>query len=286
MIEHFDSSKSTNGVRLRRAGSGAPLLLLHGYPQTSACWGKIAPALAAERTVVAADLPGYGDSAAADGSKRAMAAMLVEAMRELGFDRFDLAGHDRGGRVAYRMALDHPQTVSRLITLDITPTIELWEAFDQETALDAYHWTFLAQPAPLPERMILADPIGYLDWTLASWTAAKDLAAFAPSALEEYRAAFSRTAVVAAACADYRAGADVDRRHDGADRSAGRKIDAPMLAMWSGSGFARGAEDAPDAIWRRWAHNVRGVAIETSGHFLAEEAPDETLASMRAFLNA
>lgn len=284
VLDGFERRIGCDGSLYRVAGRGPAAVLIHGYPQTAACWDAVARVLAAERTVYAVDAPGYGASpATADQSKRAAAERLVREMAAFGVDRFDVVGHDRGGRIAYRMALDHPRAVRRIATLDITPTIELWDAFDASAALDAYHWTFLAQPAPLPERMIGADPVGYLDWTLASWTAAGDLSAFSPAALAEYRAAFARPEAIAAACADYRAGATLDRAADAEDRAAGRKIAAPLLALWSETGFARGAE-TPLAVWRRWADRVDGRPIRGAGHFLPEEAPAETAAALQAFL--
>lgn len=276
------------GIFARVGGAGPPLLLLHGYPQTHACWHKITPALARAFTVVVADLRGYGQSAAPPGgaghrtySKRAMAEDCAALMHGLGFGRFVVAGHDRGGRVGYRLALDRPDVVTRLAVLDILPTIEVWERMNAASALASYHWTFLAQPYPMPETLIAASPGYYADHTLASWTRDKTLGAFAPEALDQYRAQFSSPERIHAMCEDYRAGATYDRVADAGDRAAGRKIACPTLALWGSNYVGRGAAD-PLAIWGDVAANVTGREIE-SGHFLAEENPGETLKSMMAF---
>lgn len=274
-------------------GSGPPLLLLHGFPQTHVMWHAVAPALAARFSLVIPDLKGYGRSAApetgAEGyAKRTMAREIVALMAALGHARFAVAGHDRGGRVAYRMAFDHPERITRLAVLDIVPTAAMWNAMAGDFAVKVYHWSFLAQPAPLPERMIAADPAFFLDWTLASWTAARDLAAFDPRALADYRASFAQAARVHAACNDYRAGATLDRAHDEADLASGRVIACPVLALWGAGGLpAEQQKDAdperhPLAVWRRYAADVRGAPIPC-GHFLPEEAPRETQAALLAF---
>jgi haloacetate dehalogenase len=233
---------ATRGAQIHAAigGSGPPLLLLHGFPETHACWHAVAPRLAAAFTVVAPDLRGYGSSRftgteTADHaafSKRAMAEDQVEAMWELGHERFFVAGHDRGGRVAYRLALDHPDRVLKLAVLDIAPTLEMFERMNAKSALSAYHWLFLAQPFDLPERMIGADPDFYLEWTMRSWLARG--ASLAPDVIEDYRRAFRDTSVIHAACEDYRAGATIDCEIDRADRDAGRRIACPVLALWGG----------------------------------------------------
>lgn len=272
----------------RIGGEGPPLLLLHGFPQTHVAWRHVAPALAQSHTVVAADLRGYGlsdappDDAGHDAySKRTMARDMAAAMASLGFDRFAVAGHDRGGRVAYRMALDAPEAVARLAVLEIAPTLSYWRAFDR-MGLKAWHWAFLAQPAPLPERLIGGDPAFFLETMLARWSRDGDLGAFADGALDAYRAALTPPQRVAAYCADYRAGATVDRDHDEADLAAGRTIAAPMLLIAGTRGFPAASGDAL-AHWRAFAPGVRGVTVDC-GHFPAEEAPQAVTAALRDFL--
>jgi haloacetate dehalogenase len=218
---------TVNGIRLRRGGNGPPLLLLHGHPQTHAMWNAVAPALAQSHEVVAADLPGYGGSRPTpSGSKREMAGALVELMESLGFERFSVAGHDRGARCAYRLALDHPRCVERLAVLDVIPTAEMWRRADKEFGLVDWHWFFLAQPEPFPERLIAAAPdIFYFRG---------DRTRFHPEALADYLAAVKRPDVIHAICQDYRAGATLDHEHDEADLAAGRRIACPLLALWAG----------------------------------------------------
>lgn len=271
---------SAGVVHVRLGGSGEPLLCLHGYPQNHLMWRDAAPLLARERTVVVCDLPGYGKSSPPPAyDKRTVAALLGEAMRALGFERFALAGHDRGGRVGYRMALDAPQRISHLAVLDIVPTLEVWEGIDADIALGYWHWSFLAQPAPLPERLILGAPdaffaAGALGLADSRHTPA-DVAAV-------YRAQLSDPSIVHAFCEDYRAGASVDRRHDAEDRERGLRIRAPVLALWG----ARGRLDAWHdvlGIWRRWAERVDGRALDAS-HFLVEERPAEVAEALLRFL--
>jgi len=269
-------------------GSGPPLLLLHGYPQTHAMWHKIAPDLARAFTVVCADLRGYGDSgkpasdaAHAPYSKRAMAADMVAVMRELGFPRFRLAGHDRGGRVAHRLAVDHPQCVERLAVLDISPTRLMYGATDMAFAKAYYHWFFLIQPFDLPERMIGADPVAYLRTKIGGWGSG-GTAFFDPRALAEYERCFRNPATIHATCEDYRASASIDLEHDAADRKAGRRVRRPLLALWGDRGVVHRLFD-PLAEWRAVADDVRGRPLPC-GHYLAEEAPDATLAELEAFL--
>src|SRR5271156_4956053 len=262
----------------RVGGSGPPLLLLHGYPQSHVMWARVAAELAARFTVVAADLRGYGRSSTPESqkgerySKRVMATDVIAAMSVLGHQRFAVAGHDRGGRVAYRLALDHPEKVTKIAVLDIVPTWEMWAGMDAARAMAVYHWMFLAQPEPLPETLINAAAIAYLEAKLASWTGDHSLKSFAPIALEAYRAAFRDPARVHATCEDYRAGATIDRALDDADRGSGRKITAPLLALWGTKGIPAKGESPLD-VWRRWAVDARGEGIEC-GHFLPEEAPE------------
>jgi haloacetate dehalogenase len=276
---------------VRTGGAGPPLLLLHGYPQTNVIYHRVAPKLAERFTLVIPDLPGYGwsvmprsDAEHTPYTKRAVAAVMVELMEALGFVRFRLAGHDRGGRVAYRLTLDHPERVERLAVLDILPTYDYWRRMDREYGLKMYHWLFLAQPEPLPEKLIGGDPVFNVDHTLASWTKSQDLAAFDPRALAHYRAALSDPSRIHAACEDYRAGAHADYDHDAADRAAGRRMTCPVLALWGAGGLAP-AGDTPLDVWRQWAADVRGAPID-SGHFLAEEAPDATAAALAEFFTA
>jgi haloacetate dehalogenase len=282
--------ETTDGIEiyLRSGGSGPPLLLLHGYPQTHAMWHKVAPDLARHCTLVVADLRGYGASSAPLGdedhriySKRAMAEDCLTVMRELGHPRFMVAGHDRGGRVAYRLALDHPEAAAALVPVDIIPTAEVWRRTTAESAVRSYHWQFLAQPFPLPETLIGKDPLYYLEHTLKSWSGTHDLTPFSPEALTHYRALVQDPARVHAFCEDYRAGADVDRALDEADLAARRRIACPTLVLHS-STYLKGN---PLEVWRAWCTDVSAAAV-TSGHFLAEENPTDTLAALIPFLTA
>ncbi len=271
----------------RAGGQGPPLLLLHGYAQTNVMWHRVAPALAQHFSLVLPDLPGYGWSAAPESGaghapydKRSMANVMIELMEKLGHIRFNLAGHDRGGRVAYRLALDHPERLIRLATLDIIPTYDMWHGMDDVLAMKVWHWPFMAQKYPMPELLIEKNPIGYLDWKMASWTKTKDLSAFDPRALAHYRAFFSDPLRIHATCEDYRAGRTTDLANDAADRAAGKKIAVPMLALWGSAGIPD--TSGPLAIWRDWAQEVSGQPIDC-GHFLAEENPDATAAALLEF---
>lgn len=271
-------------LRVRVGGSGPPLLLLHGYPQTSAMWGPVAAGLAAHFTVVAPDLRGYGGSSAPPTvpghetyGKRAMAADGVGLMRQLGFDRFDVAGHDRGGRVAYRLALDSPDVVRRLTVLDVVPTAEVWARADARFALGYWHWAFLAQPAPLPETLIGSDPEAFFFGAGFG----RAIQGFRPEAVADYTRAVRDPAVVHAMCEDYRAGATCDRRLDEADRAAGRRIIAPLQVLWGSRGALAAWYDTL-AVWRDWADDVTGAALDC-GHFLPEERPAETLDALVDF---
>ena len=279
---------SIGRIFARVGGSGPPLLLLHGYAQTNVMWHKVAPQLAARFTLVIADLPGYGWSVVPRSSaghapytKRAMAAVMIEAMGALGHARFALAGHDRGGRVAYRLALDHPGRLTRLATLDIVPTWHMWHDLDARLAFRIWHWTFLALPAPGPETIIGKDPVGFWDWKTAPGTKTKDLASFDPRALAHYRAFFQDPSRIHATCEDYRAGRTSDLAIDEADRAAGKKIACPLLALWGSSGIPSETRSPLDT-WREWADDVRGFAIDC-GHYLPEENPDATAAAMLEF---
>lgn len=273
MLENFDLL-TINGIRLRRGGEGPPVLLLHGHPQTHLMWYGVMPLLGRHLTVVAADLPGYGGSAPApSGSKRDMARVLLGVMKEFGFDRFGLVGHDRGARCAYRLALDHPDAVERLAVLDIVPTAEMWRRVDKEFGLVDWHWFFLAQPEPFPERVIEAAPdLFYFRG---------DRSRFHPVALSDCMEALRKPSVIHAICEDYRAGASVDHELDEADRVADRHIEAPVLVLWAGHEELGRWFDVLET-WRRWARDVRGRPIDC-GHFLAEERPNEVAEELLRF---
>lgn len=281
----------TGGAEIfaRIGGEGPPLLLLHGYPQTHAMWHRLAPALMTQYTCVMPDLRGYGFSSCPANSpdnrpysKRVMAEDMRALMRGLGHESFAVVSHDRGARVGYRMALDHPQTVTRLVLIDILSTWDMWHGFSVARAMKTYHWLFLAQPHPLPEMLIEPAPIGFLDYTMARWTKARDLSAFAPEALAEYRLHFATPEHIHATCNDYRAGQTIDLADDEADLAAGRKIACPLLVLWGDSGIPGDMSD-PSASWRRWANQVE-TGIVAGGHFLPEENPQATLDHLLAFL--
>jgi haloacetate dehalogenase len=283
-FETRDVETRDTSIRVRIGGAGPPLLLLHGYPQTHAMWHRVAPALAEHYTVMCADLRGYGDSGkpASDPehaaySKRVMAQDMVEAMAGLGFARFRLAGHDRGGRVAHRLALDHPERLASVAVLDIVPTRTVFRATNQALATAYYHWFFLSQSFDMPERLIGADPVYYLRRKLGAWAA---LDRFAPTALADYERCFSDPAMIHASCEDYRAAASIDLAHDEADLE--RRIQCPLLALWGGRGVMERHFDVL-ATWREKAAGpVSGRALDC-GHFLAEELPEETTDELRAF---
>jgi haloacetate dehalogenase len=278
-LERIETPEAT--IRVRHGGSGPPLLLLHGHPQTHVMWHLVAPRLAREFSVVAMDLRGYGESSKPPTtddhepySKRAMGRDAVAVMKHLGHERFDVAGHDRGGRVAYRLALDHPERVRKLATLDIIPTGEHFRRADMKFGLGYWHWFFLAQPYPLPEKMIGADP----DWFFKGRPNRPSV--FAPEAVEDYLRCYRNPETIHAACEDYRAGATYDFALDEADRGK-KKIAAPLLALWAGRGEVGKWYDVL-AVWRDWADDVRGHAID-AGHFMPEEAPDATYDALREF---
>jgi haloacetate dehalogenase len=274
-------------INVATGGGGPPLLLLHGFPQTHLAWRAVASRLASRYSLVVPDLRGYGDSrgprpdARHHGySKRAMAGDMIELMAALGHERFRLAGHDRGARVAHRLALDYPASVRRLALLDILPTLAVWEAMDWTAALSTYHWLFLAQPAPMPERLIGHDPDFYLHHLLDRWAGNKAL--LEQEAVEAYAAAFRRPAVIEAACEDYRAGATIDVEQDRADREAGRRLGCPTLLLW-GRRYLHTPSGTPLSVWQDYADDVRDEAFDC-GHFLAEEEPEGTAAALAAFL--
>jgi haloacetate dehalogenase len=295
-LEPFDVDVpgETGTVRIHgvRGGEGPPVLLLHGFPQTHVMWHRIAPELAREHTVVAADLRGYGDSGRPDAgpdhagySFRAMAADQVALMTALRFDRFAVVGHDRGARVTHRMALDHPDRVERLALLDILPTAHVFATLDTRVAMASYHWFFLAQPFDLPERLIGCDPVYYLYRLLGSWGSGLD--AHEPEALRAYERAFADPDARHAMIEDYRAAASVDLEHDAASAAAAERMGAPCLVLWGDRGVVGGGAESPLDVWRPLATDpalVTGGPIADAGHFLAEENHADTLAALQAFL--
>lgn len=282
---------STEAGRIftRIGGSGPPVVLVHGFPESLVMWHRIAPALADRFTVVAMDLRGYGWSSAPrsqDGerySKRAMGADVVSVMDELGHAAFAYVGHDRGARVGYRLALDHPGRIAKLALLDIYPTLEVWRKMEAGSET-APHWRVLAEPHPQPEDEIAKGPDVYFEGLMRRWTQGDDLGCFDPRALDHYRAAWGDPSRIHAFCEDYRAGATLDRQADEADEAAGKTIDCPLLIVASRDYLVASSGDAPLDIWRRtFAPKARGVTLGC-GHFVAEEDFDGTLAALKAFL--
>ncbi|MDC7828775.1 MULTISPECIES: alpha/beta fold hydrolase [Pseudomonas] len=271
-------------INCRVGGQGPALLLLHGHPQTHVMWHKVAPRLAERFTLVAADLRGYGDSAKPDAgteaySKRTLAGDNVALMRLLGHQRFAVLAHDRGARVAHRLALDHPAAVERLMLLDIAPTLAMYRQTDEAFARAYWHWFFLIRPAPLPERLIEADPEGYLKGVMGTRSAG--LAPFPPEVLAEYLRCLSLPGTARGICEDYRASAGIDLEHDQADLDAGRRLELPLRVLWGAEGTVGRCFD-PLAEWRQVATQVSGCALP-GGHYLAEELPDLVVAEALAF---
>ncbi len=274
-------------VNLRHGGSGPPLLLLHGFPQTHAIWHKVAPLLAAHYTLVMPDLRGYGDSdkpaSAPDHapySKRVMALDALHLMRSLGFERFFVCGHDRGGRVAHRLALDHPQAVARLMLLDISPTLTMYERTTQDFATLYYHWFFLIQPEPLPETLIASNPGFFLRTKLGGWGSG-DTTFFDPRALAEYERCFT-PAAVHAMCEDYRAAASIDLQHDRADAQTRKGIDCPLYVLW-GERAVVNKLFTPVADWQACSRSSVTGRTAVTGHYIAEEAPALLSAQIQKF---
>jgi len=290
-FEAIELHAEETGIFLRRFGSGPAVLLLHGFPQTHLMWRAVAPLLARRFTVICADLRGYGRSGCpvsgpdhAPYAKRAMAKDMVSVMGKLGFPRFSVAGHDRGGRVAYRLTLDHPDRVERLAVLDILPTAETWERADKKLATAFWPWSLLAQPEPLPEKLVSAAPDAVVDDALGGWGSPAN--AFGSEVRAAYIEALRDPARVHAICEEYRAAATLDHEHDLEDRHAGRRIACPVLVLWSGRGplgtwYAE--VGGPLALWRAWATNVSGGPLE-AGHFFPEEIPEQTAAELSDFL--
>jgi haloacetate dehalogenase len=270
-------------------GSGPPLLLLHGHPQTHAIWHRVAPRLAEQFTVVACDLRGYGDSSKPPGdpdhanySKRSMALDALGLMRALGFETFRVLAHDRGARVAHRLAADHPQAVLRMALLDIAPTLAMYAQTNDMFARAYWHWFFLIQPAPLPERLIEADPAAYAVDVMGRRSGG--LKVFDPRALAEYQRCLALPGTAHGICEDYRAAAGIDLEHDRADREAGRRLALPLLVLWGEQGVVHRCF-APLTEWQAIADDVRGEALPC-GHYIAEEAPEALLERVLPFLRA
>jgi haloacetate dehalogenase len=269
-------------INVVRGGEGPPVLLLHGSPQTLTMWHLIAPRLAEDFTVVVPDLRGYGDSSKPESapdhetySKRTMALDQIEVMGHFGFESFALCGHDRGGRVGYRMALDRPEVVTRLAVLDIVPTWEALSRADMAFGLAYWHWFFLAQPFDLPERLLASEPENVL------FRGGSE--AIAPEAMKEYVRCLRDPAAIHATCEDYRAAATLDYEHDAKDRESGKRMACPLLALWGRNGFLEGHYDVLE-VWRGWAEEVHGRALDC-GHYIPEEDPEETYAELHAFLS-
>jgi haloacetate dehalogenase len=269
------------------------MLLLHGFPQTHLMWRDVAPLLAQNFTVVCADLRGYGQSGCPAStpdhspySKRAMASDMIAVMNELGHRRFSVVGHDRGGRVAYRMALDHPDSVDRLAVLDIVPTETVWELADARFALGYWPWSLLAQPQPLPERLLAAAADAVVDDAMSAWGSPREV--FNADVRAAYINALRDPEHAHAICEEYRASATIDRDHDKEDRARGRRIRCPLLVLWSASGALGNwyaDRSGPIALWRDWASDVQGGALD-AGHFFPEEAPRETAEALSSFFQA
>jgi haloacetate dehalogenase len=296
MMDEFTSCEiqaDDASIFVRYCGSGTPILLLHGFPQTHLMWRGVAPLLARNFTVVCADLRGYGRSScpASDPdhkpyAKRAMAQDMVTVMERLGFPHFSVAGHDRGGRVAYRMALDHPDRVERLAVLDVLPTETVWDLADARFSLAYWPWSLLAQPEPLPERILAAVPEAIVDDALGGWGSPS--AVFPPEVRVAYVHSLRDPRHAHAICEEYRAAATIDREHDRADRTSGRRIVRPLLVLWSAHGALENwyvMEGGPIALWRAWGDDVRGRALN-AGHFFPEEAPEQTAEALNCFFAA
>jgi pimeloyl-ACP methyl ester carboxylesterase len=286
-FDEFDISTAGASIHGRRGGSGPPVLLLHGIPETHLMWHRVAPQLAEHHTVVATDLRGYGDSgtpaSSADHepySMRAIGRDQIEVMRQLGYHRFSVVGHDRGARCAYRLALDHPDSVLRLAVMDVVPVGDAYDRADKDFSLAYWQWSFLAAPEPVPEQFINAAPANLVEFMLDTWPVVKD--AFPPEVRAAYVEKFRHPDTVHAICEEFRAAATVDYQQDLADRGR-RKIACPVLFLWSQRGPVATLYDDPLGIWRQWADDVRGGPLPV-GHFIPEEAPEETTRHLLGFL--
>jgi haloacetate dehalogenase len=291
LFPNFDSHAiEVNGLKImaRKGGSGRPLLLLHGHPQTHAIWHRVAQQLAKSFTVIMTDLRGYGDSSKPQGlhdhsnySKRSMALDQIEVMRHFGFSEFDVLAHDRGARVAHRLALDHPKAVKRLVLLDIAPTLAMYEKTSNQFARSYWHWFFLIQPAPMPERLIEADPAAYVRDVLGRRSAG--LAPFDPRALAEYVRCLQLPGSAHGLCEDYRASATIDLVHDQKDLEEKNFLQQPLLVLWGEQGVVHQCFE-PLKEWSKLAVNVQGKALPC-GHYIPEEAPELLLNQVQLFFN-
>jgi haloacetate dehalogenase len=294
MFDGFDEARvplDDATLHVRTAGDGPPLLLLHGYPQTGAAWARVAPALADEFTVVVPDLRGYGASAgpadpsAADYAKRTLAAELVDLMVDLGHETFALAGHDRGARVGYRLALDHPDRIQRLCVLDMIPSLEYYERATWRQSKRIYVWYLYPQPYPYPETLIGNAPDFHLEWLLDQWSDGELEDVFGEEALEVYRECMRDEDTRRAMMEDYRAGFHIDTEYDREDREAGNKITCPSLALYATG--QSGTDPGPDPVevWEDWMTDVRGETVQSS-HFFPEEKPEETTDALESFFQS
>ena len=293
MFEGFGQNKvdtDRGKIFARVGGSGSPVLLVHGYPQNHLMWHAVVDELAGHHTVVVVDLPGYGSSFRpvttpdhAPYSKRQLGNDLLQTMGALGFNRFAVAGHDRGGRVAYRMALDHPDRVTAVAAFDVVPTGEVWRRADAALALTYWHWSFLAQPAPLPEALIETNPSAFFDLHIRALGLGRSPGLYPPELMAAYRALLDDPTVVHGICEDYRAGAGIDRDHDDTDRRAGHRITCPVLVLWGARGALPRLYDDVLAVWQPWAADLRGRAVD-AGHFLVEDQPDQVAQELAALL--
>lgn len=287
-FETFDINVGNNIViHGRKGGDGPPLLLLHGHPQTHVIWHRVAEQLARHYTVIATDLRGYGDSSKPAGlpdhsnySKREMAADQIAVMRHFGFDEFHLCSHDRGARVAHRLAMDHPGVVRKLMLLDIAPTLAMYEQTDRRMATMYFHWFFLIQPAPMPETLIEASPDGYITRTMGGRHAKLDV--FDPAAIAEYQRCLALPGAAHSLCEDYRAANTIDLEHEQADRDAGRRIQCPTRVLWGEHGVIQRCFDALKE-WTPLTTELDGGPLPC-GHYIPEEAPDLLLKHICEFM--